>query len=492
MGRRAADLTTPVPVLGVPALVGVRAWKTTGADRAGGALLQAWGLQCSVGVQTSPGISRLPTQLTGTLSDSITQTSSSYINKETEYKELLLLTKTDKEKKAILKLKSGESKTKKEVTFKALGGEASKDVTCCQRNSGGTYCFAKAIKTNPHVVGNVTNSRSKAAARYVNGSVVDSEAIGGISVDSDEAEPTKNASCRGREQTRLQGHYADEAGKTLPLSAARPFGVSQKVCNNCGGRQSASTGAATFRDTYLEEKPLKSGLSSLLTNTHFHMPPIDKNFKKSQQISESTDKRMQLTDTSQILYVNEELRYRKTPHPACPVHSRGNPDGWPHSSSSSSSSASIQPSAFLQAKTITVTQATIEPRYEPSVKCSPKTSQERKIPRPTSLTLGPQMATATKTNNPHSHTYPKLPKTAQHSSTRPNLPRDVCVSVHAAPESTLSPPSHLYTTATGPGSTSSTSTHRGIINSVVTTTESLAAETKAKYETLHSHCVKVS
>ncbi|XP_065819404.1 uncharacterized protein [Labrus bergylta] len=63
MGRRAADLTTPVPVLGVPALVGVRGWRTTGGDRSGEALLlQTWGPQCSVGVQTSPGISRPPTE----------------------------------------------------------------------------------------------------------------------------------------------------------------------------------------------------------------------------------------------------------------------------------------------------------------------------------------------------------------------------------------------------------------------------------------------
>ncbi|KAI9519805.1 hypothetical protein NQZ68_024666 [Dissostichus eleginoides] len=231
MGRRAADLTTPVPVLGVPALVGVRGWRTTGVDRA---LLHTWGPQCSVGVQTSPGISRPLTQhsvqLTDTLStpsDSITQTSKSYITKETVYKEILLLTKTDKEKRVILKQKSGESKTKKEVTFKALGGEASKDVACSQRNSSGTYCYARAIKTNPHFAGNVTNVRSKlkSAHRYTNGSVVDSEAIGGISVHSDEAESVNSALSRERDPTGLEGHYAERCGKLL-LSAARPFGLS--------------------------------------------------------------------------------------------------------------------------------------------------------------------------------------------------------------------------------------------------------------------------
>ncbi|KAM7397720.1 hypothetical protein PAMA_005849 [Pampus argenteus] len=268
MGRRAADLTTPVPVLGVPALVGVRGWKTTGGDRSGGALLQTWGLHCSVGVQTSPGIIRPPTQhsvqLADTLftpSDSITQTSSSYITKETEYKEILLLTKSDKEKGAILKQKTGESKTKKEVTFKALGGEASKDVACSQRNSSGTYCYARAIKTNPHFAGNVTNIRPKlkSTARYTNGSVVDSEAMGGISIDNDEAEPVKGATCHGRDQARLQGHYAEQSGKTLLLSAARPFGMPQKICSHCGGRQSGTTGAATPRDKSLAADAFQEG-----------------------------------------------------------------------------------------------------------------------------------------------------------------------------------------------------------------------------------------
>ncbi|GLD47042.1 mucin-5AC-like protein [Lates japonicus] len=326
MGRRAADLTTPVPVLGVPALVGVRGLRTTGGDRSGGALLQKWGLHCSVGVQTSPGISRPPTehsvQLTDTLStpsDSITQTSNSYITKETEYKEILLLTKSDKEKRAILKQKSGESKTKKEVTFKALGGEASEDVACSQRNSSGTYCYARAIKTNPHFAGNVTTVRPKlkSAARYTNGSVVDSEAIGGISVDNDEAEPVKSATSRGRDQTRQQGHYADQSGKTLLLPAARPFGVPQKICSHCGGRQSGATGAATLgeKSPAADACPLKSALTTLLTTSHFQVPHTERNrdLKQTQhQIPDSItnrDIRSHITADPQILYINEELSH---------------------------------------------------------------------------------------------------------------------------------------------------------------------------------------
>lgn len=503
MGRRAADLTTPVPVLGVPALVGVRGWRTTAGDRTRGALLQTWGPQCSVSVQTSPGISRPPTQhsvqLTGTLStpsDNITQTPNSYITKETEYKEILLLTNSDKEKRAILKQKSGESKAKKEVTFKALGGEASKDVTCSQKNSNGTYCYAKAIKTNPHFAGNVTSVKPKLkSARYTNGSVVDSEAIGGISIDNCEAEPVKSSTSRGRNQTRLQGHHAEKSGKTLLLSAARPFGVPPKICNHCGGRQSVTTGVialgekSSTADACLGEK----GITSLLTTTHFQMPQIEENLKPSHlEISESItnrDKIMHITDNPQLLYLSEELKHRKTPHPACPVHSRSNlvPLLQTHAASDATST---QPSTILHAKTITVTKATIETRqHDSGTKSFTKPSQDGKIPRPTSLTLTPQMATATKPNNPHSHTYPKLVQIPQHNSTQYNVPQSVCVSVHATPENTLLPPPSLYTTAAGPGNISITNAHKRIttLNTKLMSTESIPAKVaNAQHETQSS------
>ncbi|XP_035523098.1 mucin-12-like [Morone saxatilis] len=496
MGRRAADLTTPVPVLGVPALVGVRGWRTTGGDRTGGALLHTWGPQCSVGVQTSPGISRPPTQhsvqLTDTLytpSDNITLTSNSYITKATEYREIFLLTKSDKEKRAILKQRSGESKTKKEVTFKALGGEASKDVTCSQKNSSGTYCYARAIKTNPHFKGNVTNVRPKlkSATRYTNGSVVDSEAIGGISIDTDEAEPVKSATSRGSSQTRLQGHYAEQSGKTLLLSATRPFGMPQKICSHCGGRQSVTTGVVTSvqksatADACLGEKPLKSAFTSLSTTAHFEMPHIERNIKPShQEISESitnSDKRTHITVNPQLLYFSEELKYQKTPHPACPVHSRGNLVTLSQTHAESDAT-STQSTTILHAKTITVTKATIETRQDNSTtKPFAKLSQDGKIPRPTSLMLTPQMATATQPNNPHSHTYPKHLKIPQHNSTPHNVPQNVCVSVHATPENTLSPPCHLYTTASGPGNASITNTHKTTtFNTTLTPTKSITAK----------------
>lgn len=502
MGRRAADLTTPVPVLGVPALVGVRAWKTTGGDRTGGALLQTWGLHCSVGVQTSPGISRPPAQhgvqLTdtpSTPSDNITQTSNSYITKETEYNEILLLTKSDKEKRAILKLKSGESKTKKEVTFKALGSEASKDVACSQRNISGTFCYARAIKTNPHVAGNAKNVRPKlkSAARYTNGSVVDSEAIGGISVDDDEAEPAKGATYRGRDQTRQQGHYAEQSVKTLLLPAAQPFVMPQKICSHCGGRQSV-IGAATLgeKSPTADACPLKSALTSLSTAMHLETSHNDRNktLKPIQhQIPESitnTDNRTHITVKPQILHLNEDVSFRK--HPACPVHSRGNVVTLSRAHAAGDAT-SPQPTTILHAKSITVTKATIETRQAvASLKSFAKPPQGSKTPRPTSLTLTPQMATATKPNKPNSHTYPRPLKMSQHNSSQYNVPQNVCVSVHATPENTLSLHSRSYTKAAGPRNTSNANTHKTTtaFNTALMSTESKTAKVNAQHATLHS------
>ncbi|XP_067350890.1 uncharacterized protein [Channa argus] len=492
MGRRAADLTTPVPVLGVPALVGVRGWKTTGGDGTGGALLQTWGLHCSVGVQTSPGISRPPThhsvQLTDTLStpsDNITQTSNSYITKETEYKEILLLTKSDREKRAILKQRSGESKTKKEVTFKALGGEVSEDVACSQRNSSGTYCYARAIKTNPHFVGNPNNVRPKLkfAARYGNGSVVDSEVIGGISVDNDDAEPATSATFRGRAQTRQQGHYAEQSGKTVLLSAARPFVMPQNICSHCGGRQSV-TGASKLgeKSPVADVCPLKSTETSLFTATHYQMPHVDrdKDLKPTQhRIPESITNRTNRTHITvkpQILHLNEETSYRKTPHPACPVHSKGNLVSLSHAQCAGDAT-STQPTTILHAKTITVTKATIETRQaDANLRSFAKPPQGSKILRPTSLTLSPQLATATKPNKPQLHTYPRLQKTTEHISSQYNMPQ--YLSEHTTPKNTLSPTTNSYAKVMGTSSTSSAqhdtphSLHRAQGSTPINTTDS--------------------
>lgn len=492
MGRRAADLTTPVPVLGVPALVGVRGWRTTAGDRTGGALLQNLGPPCSVSVQTSPGISRPPTQhsvqLTDTLStpsDNITQTPNSYITKETEYREISLLTKSDKEKRVILKQKTGESKTKKEVTFKAPADEAPRDITSSQKNSSRTYCYAKTIKTNPHFAANVTSVKPKLkSVRYTNGSVVDSEAIGGISIDNGEGEPVKSSISRGRNQTKLQGDFLERAGKTLLLSTAKSSGMPQQICSHCGGRQSVTTSviAPGEKSSTVDACLGENGITSPLTTTHFHMAQIEKNLKlRLYETSKSiTDRKktMHVADNPELLYLSEELKHRKMPHPACPVHSRRNlaPLLQTHAASDATPT---QPSTILRAKSITVTTATIETRPDDScTKSFAKPPQDRKIQQPTSLMSTPQMATATKSNNPHLHTYPKHLRIPKHNSTQHNMPQSVCVSVHATPENSLLPSPSLYTTAMGSGNISIISTQKRTLtlNTTLMATESIPAK----------------
>lgn len=467
MGRRAADLTAPVPVLGVPALIGVHGWRTTAGDGTGGALLHTWGPQCSVGVQTSPGISRPPTnysvQLTGTLSstsDNITQISNSYISKKTESKEVLVVTKSDKEKRTILKLKNGESKTKKEVTFKTLGCEASKDVTCRHR---GTYCCSKEINTD--LEGNVTSIKPKLkSARYTNGSVVDSEAIGGICVDNGEGEPTMS---HGKKQTKLQGHYAEKSAKSLLLSATQPFGMQQKICSHCGGRQSIATRVVTMGDR---------------TTTHFQMAQTEQHPRPCHyEISNNTNRDKRITADPHLLYLSEESKHQKIP--VCPVHSRSNLV----TSSQTQASSDVrftQPSTILRTKTITVTKAMTETKQDDSyAKALAETLQNNKIPKSASLILTQQMATATKSNIPSSHTYPRNRRIPQCKSAQHNVPQSVCVSVHAVPENIAS---SLYTTAAGPGNVSIPNTLKRIatFNGALMPMESIPAKVaNAKYET---------
>lgn len=405
MGRRAADLTTSVPVLGVPALVGLRSWKTTGGDRSvGGALLQTYGIQCNVGVQTSPGINRPPTTYCAKLPESrvsvSSETSNGYFSVESVYKEISLLTKSDREKRAILKQKSGESKTKKEVTFKA--GEPSKDVAS-SRKSSGTYCYARAIKTNPQLAGNSANVRPKlkSITRYANGSVVDSEAIGGISIDNGDSE---SASC-GMDLNRQQGHYAEQPGMTPPLFAARPF--PQKICSHCGGRQSESTRT-------VGEKSTTTHACSGKTLLNLNAPNLEK--------CSPRDAITQFFLNQQICYPNDDAKYRNTPHPACPVHSLNRS----FKTNLTTHRANITPpTTFFNSRSLTVTKATIETR------------QCGTIPRPTSLPLTPLMATATKTNNTHLNTYPmhlkNLHKSTieQHATSNTSKP---CTSVAAIPK----------------------------------------------------------
>lgn len=440
MGRRAADLTAPVPVLGVPALTGERGWRTTAGERTGGALLQSWGPQCSIGVQTSPAVGRPPVNYSMQLT---------YDN-DSGYKEVL---KSEKEKGAILKLKTRSSKTKKEVTFKTVECEASRDVTCSLEISQ-THCHSKEIKGNPHPPQDASIKSKLKPARYSNGSVVDSDAIGGISVDNIEEEPV--ASSGGKKQDKPQSHHAEKSGRPLVLSGAQTFRTPQKICGQCGGGQSVVSGLITLdqKSACLGEK----GVNLLLTTDQFPLTELEHKLKQY-KISDIAG-RDERTPVSPQLYVSEEFMHSKIGAPPCPLHS--------------SKALFTQRSTFVRARTINVTKATIEA----------KPPHRETISQAARLHLTPQMATATKSNIPHSHTHPQKCRMPQGSLTHRNLPMSVCASVHAAPDTT--PPS-VCTTATGAGTISITNTHKrsAEFNATLAPAEN-ATLANAKYKTQSS------
>lgn len=408
MGRRAADLTAPVPVLGVPALAGVRGWRTIAGERTGGALLQSWGPQCSIGVQTSPAVGRPP------VNSSVQLT---YDN-DSGYKEAL---QSEKEKGAILKLKPRSSKTKKEVTFKTAECEASRDVTCSLEISQ-THCHSKEIKGNPHPPQEASVKSKLRPARYSNGSVVDSDAIGGISVDNIEEEPV--ASSGGKKQDKPQSHHAEKSGRPPLLSGAQTFRTPRRICGQCGGRQSDVSGIITLdqKSAGLGEK----GVNLLLTTDQFPLTELEHKLKQC-KISDIAG-RDERTAVSPQLCASEEFLHSKIGALPCPLHS--------------SKALFTQRSTFASAKTVSVAKATIEA----------KPPHRETISQAARLHLTPQMATATKSNIPH----PQTRRIPQGSLTHRNLPMSVCVSVHPAPDTT--PPS-VYATATGAGTVSVTNTH---------------------------------
>ncbi|XP_015226812.1 PREDICTED: uncharacterized protein LOC107082569 [Cyprinodon variegatus] len=459
MGRRAADLTTPVPVLGVPATVGVRSWKMTGEDRSGGALLQTWG-QCTIGIQTSPGISRTPIQLPDSLSNNILQTTDSFITKET--KAVSLHIKNDKEKGNISRLKTEETKIKKEVTFKAFGAVTSNDVAAFQKRSGGTYCYARAIKTNPLIAG-TTSNRLKPSSRYINGSVVDSEAIGGISVVNDDTEPLNAASSHNRD---LHHPYTDQSLKMQSLSLA----MVRKMYNYGGEKQSVMSRGnilgqnSPISDTIFGEKPSKPALTSLFTASHTLPHILKQNHLNSQTRSVKKTK----TCDPHLLYLNKEPRCRQTPHPACPVHSRGSLANLFHAHTSSDIT-SIKPEATLNGKALIVAEATNKSRQEKcTINCVTNSMQENKIPL---LNFTPLMATAIKTFQ----TSPKGLKTSPCNSLLDNIPQNVSVSVHTAPKS---PDLSLNPVATGTKRTSSAVPQKTFNLETTSTTCNLSAQQK--------------
>lgn len=218
MGRRAADHTTPVPVLGEPALVGTRVWRTVANGTSSMATLTL-SHHCNVGVQTSPAMRNNQLQLNGKHVDACSSQSENKVimspfrhipneagKKEDDGKE--------KTKSIIIKRKSLETKMKKGVTFEGL----ERDI--CKNIREEVQCHNRPIRTSPPLRG-VANSRLKLRRNYhfTNGSVVDSEVIGGISSDVSEGEESST----GKKKT------------LRPRSP--PHRPPVTICSTCGGRQ---------------------------------------------------------------------------------------------------------------------------------------------------------------------------------------------------------------------------------------------------------------
>uniref|UniRef100_A0A4W5NC64 Uncharacterized protein n=1 Tax=Hucho hucho TaxID=62062 RepID=A0A4W5NC64_9TELE len=494
MGRRAADLTTPVPVLGVPALVGVRGWSTAGGERAGGVLPLTWGPQCSIGVQTSPGVRAPPilhgTKLASTFPSqserSITPTCNGYIPKEEKEEREIRRTKSVRQRGVLSKQKSLDSKTKKGVTFEKISSELTENVVFNQWKSG-TYCYARAVKTNPHLSGGVGNGKIKGrrVLRYTNGSVVDSEAIGGICIDgSDEAEPVSTKSSRGGDQSKPKEHSVAHSycGNAKRPPAPPPLWMLQQMCRHCRGRQTVVPGAG---DASLEVKSPSSacpeGTTAMktpisLTDRNHLLPSHTEKEKNStcfmprladrdliqrqltQTESQSThphckppihnnkDRKPNLPANPPPAWRNRDLKQTNdyTSHPTYPLHtSSRDPVKTLVTPSRTHSDKPTRQRTILHTKAITVTKATIEPRHA-DANTLETPSHWSNIPRPKILNISPQIAIATRPNTPRTHR--KHPKTPTHPNTQPNPSNTSCTSTHPYPGNTpyrTFPPNHV-------------------------------------------------
>ncbi|KAM9357302.1 uncharacterized protein insyn2b [Symphorus nematophorus] len=213
MGRRVADPTNPVPALGVP-LAGGR-----------------WGPLCSVGVQTSPGLRTLP---------SIKQHCSQPTNTHRP-----LAMATDKtataETAGIIRSDSNTLPVSKETSQNEINSLTQDDMGS-QGSGSGVYCQIKTIRTNPK------DARAKRTARYTNGSVVASDAVGGVCTEVTEGkEPTHER--RRVQSLRGEGHRSvlktGSVCTTVHATPPRPCRVMTtsppRLCGTCGRRRSQIT-----------------------------------------------------------------------------------------------------------------------------------------------------------------------------------------------------------------------------------------------------------
>ncbi|XP_053735889.1 protein INSYN2B [Synchiropus splendidus] len=211
MGRRVADPTNPVPALGVP-LAGGR-----------------WGPLCSVGVQTSPGL-----QIFHSLKKQGIQT--------TPKKQPLAVEAPKKVDTGKFVGSDSSSLPLSKETSQNEVNSVTQDDMGSQGSGSGIYCQIRAVRTNPK------DTKGKRTAKYTNGSVVASDALGGVCSEATEGlEPAQE---RRRVQS-LRGEGQRSALKTgsvcttvhaTPPRPCRMMPNSQApLCATCGRRRSQIT-----------------------------------------------------------------------------------------------------------------------------------------------------------------------------------------------------------------------------------------------------------
>ncbi|KAI5624545.1 hypothetical protein C0J50_16067, partial [Silurus asotus] len=229
MGRRAADLATPVPVSEVPALVGVRDWRTANGE-AGLTCVQ----QCNVGVQTSPAI-RSCLDSRAVIQSQKRMPPNGHIPVNVE-------SKKGQKRSAFFKHRNLENKVKKGVTFQGVVEDRDED----KGNKAEMHCDSQTIQSNTYLANR--RVKGKKEFRLTNGSVVTSEVIGGISSDISEVTPLfKNTVHTGKR-------------KIPPCSPPHRFPL--RICSKCGGRQNP-VAAVLFTTTRDATSPCSAGSECL-------------------------------------------------------------------------------------------------------------------------------------------------------------------------------------------------------------------------------------
>ncbi|XP_037317253.2 protein INSYN2B [Pungitius pungitius] len=208
MGRRAADPTNPVPALGVP-LAGVR-----------------WGPLCSVGVQTSPGLRTIASIKRHGSQPADTQRPHTMATGKT----------TSAGKPGVIGSDSNSMPVSKERSQNEINSLTQGNMAS-QGPGSRVYCQVKT--TNP------TDARNKRTARFTNGSVVASDAVGGVCSEGEEPaiERRRLQSLQGEGQRSvLKSGSACTTVHATPPRPCRMMPTSPpSLCGTCGRRRSQIT-----------------------------------------------------------------------------------------------------------------------------------------------------------------------------------------------------------------------------------------------------------